>query len=149
MSDSEEAGARAAKRKHEEDEDDKPKEDKGASKDAAEGSDEDDDDGWIGPLPSEAAPAKKIKVLPHEKLYLRNLPSAESYERSYMHRDNVVSCVATPSEFIITASCDGHVKFWKKQPIGIEFVKHFRAHLGNIQVAGFFCHLCYEALRTV
>jgi hypothetical protein len=34
------------------------------------------------------------------------------------------------SDFIITASVDGHVKFWKKQEEGIEFVKHFRAHLG-------------------
>lgn len=35
------------------------------------------------------------------------------------------------SEFIVTASCDGHVKFWKKQEEGVEFVKHFRAHLGE------------------
>ena len=34
---------------------------------------------------------------------------------------------------MITASTDGHVKFWKKQELGIEFVKHFRSHLGNIQ----------------
>jgi peptidylprolyl isomerase domain and WD repeat-containing protein 1 len=26
----------------------------------------------------------------------------------------------------------GHVKFWKKSPEGVEFVKHFRAHLGEI-----------------
>lgn len=33
--------------------------------------------------------------------------------------------------FIVTASCDGHVKFWKKnEEAGIEFVKHFRSHLG-------------------
>ncbi len=97
-------------------------------------SDDDEDDGWIGPMPSEAAPAKKRKVLPHEKLYLKNLPESESYERSYMHRDNVVlTAVATKTEFVITASCDGHIKFWKKRQIGIEFVKHFRAHLGNIQ----------------
>lgn len=31
----------------------------------------------------------------------------------------------------MTASQDGHVKFWKKQESGIEFVKHFRAHLGK------------------
>ncbi|CAG7716905.1 unnamed protein product, partial [Allacma fusca] len=30
-------------------------------------------------------------------------------------------------------SADGHIKFWKKQEEGIEFVKHFRSHLGNIQ----------------
>lgn len=35
--------------------------------------------------------------------------------------------------FIVTCSIDGHIKFWKKQETGIEFVKHFRGHLGNIQ----------------
>ena len=39
-------------------------------------------------------------------------------------------CVST--DFLITASIDGHVKFWKKQENGIEFVKHFRAHLGKV-----------------
>lgn len=35
------------------------------------------------------------------------------------------------TDFIITASQDGHVKFWKKkEDQGIEFVKHFRSHLG-------------------
>lgn len=34
---------------------------------------------------------------------------------------------------MITASCDGHVKFWKKQEDLIEFVKHFRAHLMAIK----------------
>ena len=33
----------------------------------------------------------------------------------------------------MTGSCDGHIKFWKKQEEGVEFVKHFRAHLGNVQ----------------
>ena len=41
----------------------------------------------------------------------------------------IVDIVRT--DFIITASVDGHVKFWKKQEEGIEFVKHFRAHLGT------------------
>jgi len=27
----------------------------------------------------------------------------------------------------------GHLKFWKKRPIGIEFAKHFRSHLGPIE----------------
>ena len=35
------------------------------------------------------------------------------------------------SDFLITASADGHVKFWKKEERGIEFVKHFRGHLGE------------------
>ena len=40
------------------------------------------------------------------------------------------SCNRT--DFLITTSVDGHVKFWKKTDKGIEFVKHFRAHLGAI-----------------
>ena len=55
------------------------------------------------------------------------------YERSFMHRDLVTHIsVAKSAEFIITGSCDGHVKFWKKMPDNIEFVKHFQAHLGTI-----------------
>jgi peptidylprolyl isomerase domain and WD repeat-containing protein 1 len=49
-----------------------------------------------------------------------------------MHRDIVTQLIVTKTEFIITASQDGHVKFWKKQPVGIEFVKHFRSHLGPV-----------------
>jgi len=36
------------------------------------------------------------------------------------------------TEFLITASCDGHIKFWKRQDEGVEFVKHFKAHMGEI-----------------
>ena len=39
---------------------------------------------------------------------------------------------ATSSDFFITGSIDGFVKFWKKQPIGIEFVKMYRSHLGPV-----------------
>lgn len=34
-----------------------------------------------------------FSVLEYEKVYLENLPSAETYERSYMHRD-VITHVA-------------------------------------------------------
>ncbi|KAJ1926475.1 Peptidyl-prolyl cis-trans isomerase cyp15, partial [Linderina macrospora] len=52
------------------------------------------------------------------------------YERSYMHRDILDHVVVTKTDFIITTSVDGHVKFWKKSSDkGIEFVKHFRAHM--------------------
>lgn len=27
----------------------------------------------------------------------------------------------------------GHIKFWKKKAVGIEFAKHFRSHLGPIE----------------
>lgn len=49
-----------------------------------------------------------------------------------MHRDIVTHILSTKTDFIITASIDGHVKFWKKIEEGIEFVKHFRSHLGPI-----------------
>ncbi|CAG05275.1 unnamed protein product [Tetraodon nigroviridis] len=92
------------------------------------------DDEWVGPMPSEATKAKKRKVLEFERVYLDNLPSAAMYERSYMHRDVITHIVCTKTDFIITASQDGHVKFWKKkEDEGIEFVKHFRSHLGVIE----------------
>lgn len=33
---------------------------------------------------------------------------------------------------MITTSVDGHLKLWKKQDSGIEFVKHYRAHLAPV-----------------
>ncbi|KAJ1554925.1 hypothetical protein HK405_003717, partial [Cladochytrium tenue] len=70
--------------------------------------------------------------LPHEELYLSHLPSADLYERSLMHRDVVNLVAVTRTDFFVTTSVDGHVKFWKKTDRGIEFVKHFRAHLGPV-----------------
>lgn len=78
-----------------------------------------------------------------------NLPCAEHYYKSFMHRDAVnyvtVSKYASSfchgpglsrllrTEFLITCSEDGHLKLWKKQAEGIEFVKHYRAHLGPVR----------------
>ena len=73
-----------------------------------------------------------ITGLKFEQLFIGRLPNAEMYEKSYMHRDTIGHIKITKTEFIITGSADGHVKFWKKQPEGIEFVKHYRAHLGPI-----------------
>uniref|UniRef100_A0A3Q3QHY1 peptidylprolyl isomerase n=1 Tax=Monopterus albus TaxID=43700 RepID=A0A3Q3QHY1_MONAL len=93
-----------------------------------------EDEEWVGPMPSEATKPKKRKVLEFERVYLDNLPSAAMYERSYMHRDVITHIVCSKTDFIITASQDGHVKFWKKkEDEGIEFVKHFRSHLGVIE----------------
>ena len=36
------------------------------------------------------------------------------------------------TNFIITTSVDGHLKLWKKQEQGIEFVKHYRASLKGV-----------------
>ncbi|RDD42208.1 Peptidylprolyl isomerase domain and WD repeat-containing protein 1 [Trichoplax sp. H2] len=91
---------------------------------------EDSDDEVIGPMPSLAAKpnSKRVKVLKFEHLYLANLPSAESYEKSLMHRDVINNVLITRTDFVVTSSCDGHIKFWKKCDELIEFVKHFRAH---------------------
>jgi peptidylprolyl isomerase domain and WD repeat-containing protein 1 len=57
-------------------------------------------------------------VLENEHVYLDNLPSAQQYERSFMHRDIVHRVHVTKTDFVVTASVDGHVKFWKKQSVG-------------------------------
>ncbi|KAG9253270.1 cyclophilin-type peptidyl-prolyl cis-trans isomerase [Emericellopsis atlantica] len=92
-----------------------------------------DDD--MGPqLPSAAAPKKKRRVLRHEKLYVAALPKSQRYSRSLMHKDQILFANWTPStEFLITSSIDGVVKFWKKIAQGIEFVKEFKAHNGEIK----------------
>lgn len=41
--------------------------------------------------------------------------------------------VTPVTDFVITSSIDGFVKFWKKMADGIEFVKEFRAHPGEIR----------------
>lgn len=51
-----------------------------------------------------------------------------------MHREQLCFTTLTPhTEFLITSSIDGVVKFWKKDFGGIEFVKEFRAHNGEIR----------------
>lgn len=66
-------------------------------------------------------------------IYLNSLPSAGLYEKSYMHRTKVTRIVSsTVTDFIATGSEDGYVKLWKKRFQGIEFVKQFRAHVGNV-----------------
>ncbi|KIY62048.1 peptidyl-prolyl cis-trans isomerase [Cylindrobasidium torrendii FP15055 ss-10] len=96
---------------------------------------EDDSDDEVGPMPMPAEveeqliAKKKRKVLPHEKLYLEHLPDANQYYKSFMHRETINFCVVTKTDFLITTSVDGHLKLWKKQDNGIEFVKHYRAHL--------------------
>lgn len=51
-----------------------------------------------------------------------------------MHKEQVSFVTMTPfTDFLITSSVDGVVKFWKKVMDGIEFVKEFRAHVGEIK----------------
>lgn len=68
--------------------------------------------------------------------------SSESAECSALHSHTLLMLLflvilqATPTDFVITGSVDGHLKFWKKQETGIEFVKHYRAHLGAVDGEG-------------
>ncbi|KAE8838627.1 hypothetical protein HRS9139_03010 [Pyrenophora teres f. teres] len=91
----------------------------------------DDDD--FGPALPSSAPKKKKRKLPYEKLYVAALPSATRYSKSLMHREQLCFTTFTPhTDFLITSSNDGVVKFWKKDSGGIEFVKEFKAHTGDI-----------------
>lgn len=69
-------------------------------------------------------------------MYLDHLPSANFYERSYMHVGDMCHVRTTKTDFIITASVDGQLKFWKKKPKEVEFVKRFYAHVGPITDMG-------------
>lgn len=92
---------------------------------------DDDVEPIVGPTPAPRARAKR--PLQFEKAYLEALPSANMYEKSYMHRDVVTHVAVSAAEFFISGSVDGHLKFWKKKAIGIEFAKHFKAHVGPIE----------------
>ncbi|KAL4988187.1 hypothetical protein BDW68DRAFT_98459 [Aspergillus falconensis] len=97
------------------------------------GSESSDDD--FGPaLPSADAPKKKRRKLPFEKVYVNALPASPRYSKSLMHKDQLSFATVTPhTDFLITSSIDGVVKFWKKMAIGVEFVKEFRAHAAEIK----------------
>jgi peptidylprolyl isomerase domain and WD repeat-containing protein 1 len=96
--------------------------------------DSSDDDDDFGPALPSSAPKKKRRKLPYEKLYVAALPTASRYFKSLMHRDQLCFSTFTPyTDFLITSSIDGVVKFWKKNFGGIEFVKEFKAHDAEIQ----------------
>lgn len=77
---------------------------------------------------------KKRRKLPFERAYVNALPASVRYSKSLMHKDQLSYVTVSPwTDFLITSSIDGVVKFWKKMPVGIEFVKEFRAHAGEIR----------------
>ena len=101
--------------------------------------DEDDEAPAVVEAPAPAASAssdpkqdKQERQAREARMALAALPDQEMYEKSYMHRDVVTHLVVAATDFIVTASRDGQLKFWKKQQTGIDFVKHFRAHLAPI-----------------
>lgn len=109
----------------------------------------------------DAAQRRKAETAAEQQLTA--LPQGAQYAQSFMHRDALVSVLvaAHPVDFVVTASVDGHIKFWKKSPLaadvvenkvdltsknksnanklaregGIEFAKHYRAHLQPIVAA--------------
>ena len=51
-----------------------------------------------------------------------------------MHKEQLAFVTITPfTDFLITSSIDGAVKFWKKAFVGIDSVKEFKAHSGEIK----------------
>ena len=51
-----------------------------------------------------------------------------------MHKEQLCFTSFTPhTDFLVTSSVDGVVKFWKKTNDGVEFVKEFKAHQGAMQ----------------
>ncbi|KAI4193466.1 MAG: hypothetical protein LQ346_003915 [Caloplaca aetnensis] len=97
----------------------------------AEDSSSEDD---IGPALPSTGPKKKKRRLPYERLYINALPSSQRYSKSLMHKDQLALVTMTPlTDFLITSSIDGVVKFWKKVAVGIEAVKEFKAHAGEIR----------------
>ena len=98
--------------------------------DSAESSSDDD----IGPALPSSVPKKKRRILPYEKLFISALPTSPRYSKSLMHKDQLSFVTMTPfTDFLITSSVEGTVKFWKKIAVGIESVKEFSAHVGEIK----------------
>ena len=60
------------------------------------------DDRWALPALSSPLDPARAQVLLHEAQYLEALPSAQMYEKSYMHRDTVTQVATTPTDFFIT-----------------------------------------------
>ncbi|EER36917.1 peptidyl-prolyl-cis-trans isomerase [Histoplasma capsulatum H143] len=88
----------------------------------------------FGPAFPSTVPRKKRRKLPYEKVYINALPVSARYSKSLMHKDQLSFVTLTPlTDFLITSSIDGVVKFWKKMPVGVEFVKEFRAHVGELK----------------
>ncbi len=92
--------------------------------------------------------------------WLPQLPTGSMYERSFMHVETVTHTACAAGDFIITGSKvhhstrhavfliypvvlflpviilrrkDGIIKFWKKRPQEIEFIKKFFAHTGSVR----------------
>lgn len=69
---------------------------------------------------------------------LTKLPSARRYEQSFSHRAQVTHVAFAKTDFAITASSDGVIKFWillaaeERKPRELHFAKQFAAHKGAL-----------------
>mmetsp|Transcript_20904 Transcript_20904/g.31181 ORF Transcript_20904/g.31181 Transcript_20904/m.31181 type:complete len:633 (-) Transcript_20904:535-2433(-) len=92
---------------------------------------------------SSGRPKKRAKISNVNK-YLQHIPTAQSYEVSYAHRDVITGiCMSNVHAMLISASADGIVKFWKRtapptksgpasESPCIEFVKSYQSHSGPV-----------------
>lgn len=78
-------------------------------------------------------PKLKKRNAEFHSMYLSQLPNQDRYEKSYTHRASMTHIEVTKTDFIITASSEGQIMFWKKEPTGIKFYKQLRAHMGTSQ----------------
>lgn len=108
------------------------------SRSAEDGASSDSSDDDFGPALPSSVPPKKKRKLPYESLYVAALPRGVRYSKSLMHKEQLTSVTVAPSpvDFVMTASTDGVVKFWKKTAGaigGLEFAKEYKAHEGLIR----------------
>jgi WD40 repeat protein len=61
--------------------------------------------------------------------FLQTRLSFGLHDEHFLYPEFVGRNAKCSTDFIITTSVDGHLKLWKKQDTGIEFVKHYRAHI--------------------
>ena len=74
------------------------------------------------------------------------LPSGKNYEISYMHRETLTHVLVAKNDFVITASIDGIIKFWKKNNVSVlDFIKSFRAHNGPVTAVALSPDQCWLA----
>lgn len=89
-------------------------------------------------------PKKRLQKIKNLKGLLNALPDSPMYEKSYMHRAKMTHVHVTRTGFIVTAAEDGSVKFWKKEPVGIESKFHVQSHLSL-----YFCILLSNVLGKI
>eukprot|EP01053_Blabericola_migrator_P011555 Blabericola_migrator_1__11554@NODE_690_length_6863_cov_119_324897_g501_i0_p2_GENE_NODE_690_length_6863_cov_119_324897_g501_i0NODE_690_length_6863_cov_119_324897_g501_i0_p2_ORF_typecomplete_len625_score135_67Pro_isomerase/PF00160_21/8_9e60ANAPC4_WD40/PF12894_7/56ANAPC4_WD40/PF12894_7/0_051ANAPC4_WD40/PF12894_7/6_8e05WD40/PF00400_32/0_014WD40/PF00400_32/0_0066WD40/PF00400_32/4_5e03WD40/PF00400_32/87Ge1_WD40/PF16529_5/0_011Ge1_WD40/PF16529_5/1_5Nup160/PF11715_8/0_33Nup160/PF11715_8/0_0051eIF2A/PF08 len=67
---------------------------------------------------------------------LESIPNTKNYAVSFQHKAPVSHVLVSHScDFVVSASGDGVLKFWKRRALGIEFVKAYRAHQEAVRQA--------------